>query len=61
MYTAAEESERLLVYPDPRLARCDLVVDSQERYRRERHIFTPMEQEKNMRANHESRILEPVK
>merc|ERR1711934_572219 len=44
VYTAAEESERLL-----------------ERYRRERHIFTPMEQEKNMRANHESRILEPVK
>merc|ERR1711934_190679 len=32
-----------------------------ERYRRERHLFTPMEQEKNMRNNHTSYVLEPVK
>merc|ERR1711966_135586 len=32
-----------------------------ERYRRERHIFTPMREEIAHRANHESKILEPVK
>merc|ERR1740117_2254649 len=30
-----------------------------ERYRRERHIFTPMREEIAHRANHESKILEP--
>merc|ERR1712164_164515 len=39
VYTAAEESERLL-----------------ERYRRERHIFTPMREEIAHRSNHESKI-----
>ena len=33
----------------------------QERYRRERHIFTPMREEIAHRSNHESKILEPVK
>lgn len=32
-----------------------------ERYRREHHIFTPMEEEKSKRSNHTSKILEPVK
>jgi len=32
-----------------------------ERYRRERHIFTPMREEIAHRSNHESKILEPVK
>eukprot|EP00656_Telonema_subtile_P050331 TRINITY_DN6490_c0_g1_i2.p1 TRINITY_DN6490_c0_g1~~TRINITY_DN6490_c0_g1_i2.p1 ORF type:complete len:204 (-),score=50.58 TRINITY_DN6490_c0_g1_i2:266-877(-) len=44
VYTAAEESERLL-----------------ERYRRERHMFTPMKEEESMRANKTSYTLEPVK
>lgn len=43
LYTAAEESERLL-----------------NRYRRERHLFLPLDSEQSWRSNSKSEVLEPV-
>jgi len=61
VFTAAEESEKLLVPITLLIYVFVLMTGLQERYRRERHIFTPMREEIAHRSNHESKILEPVK